>query len=107
MAWIGEHMKPGTARSFVGRLGTVMKKVGSFAAPILQKIGHWAPVAGNVVSTIGMATGNPVIALGAQVAGRGLGMLGGAASKWAGYAQNAKSTGEAAQTITGIGLKKG
>ena len=104
--FIGKYFKRDTLRRFVGGMSTVAKKVGAWSAPILQKIGQWSPVAGNVISTIGMATGNPAVALGAQVVGRGLGALGGVAEKWAGYARNAKAIGEAGQYITGVGLKK-
>jgi len=73
------------AAKAVGAVGGVLKKVGSFAEPIIRKVGDWAPTVGSVLGygldAVGGALAQPeLIALGEGIR-RGANWVGAAASK--------------------------
>ncbi len=87
----------------VGAIGGVLKKVGSFAEPILRKVADFAPAVGGVIGSgilaISAGLGQPEgIALGEGIR-RGSEWLGNFGSKAADIANTAQNIGGHAQNI--------
>jgi hypothetical protein len=78
--WSKTKTNAGKALNFGGN---ILKRVGEFGGKALKVVGDWAPVVGDIVSGVGLAAGQPEVALAAQ----GVANVLHRAGAWAGAAE--------------------